>query len=117
MLGHQLITTEVVHRSGAPSTALRLSDGEKLFAYSGDTQWVDALRSVADGADLFVLECYGYSGAVAGHLTWDVIAPQLPRLRARRIMITHMSAAMLANVDKAKAAGLVVAEDGLRLEL
>jgi hypothetical protein len=46
-----------------------------------------------------------------------VIAPQLPRLRARRIMITHMSAAMLAHVDKAKAAGLLVAEDGLRLEL
>jgi ribonuclease BN (tRNA processing enzyme) len=117
VLGHQLITTEVVHRSGAPSTALRLSDGEKLFAYSGDTQWVDALRSVADGADLFVLECYGYSGAVAGHLTWDVIAPQLSRLRARRIMITHMSAAMLAHVDKAKAAGLLVAEDGLRLDV
>jgi ribonuclease BN (tRNA processing enzyme) len=106
-----------VHYSGAPSTALRLSDGEKLFAYSGDTQWIDALRSVADGADLFVLECYGYSGEVAGHLTWEQLAPRLPELRARRIMITHMNAAMLAHADRAKAAGVLVAEDGLNLEL
>jgi ribonuclease BN (tRNA processing enzyme) len=117
VLGHSLITTEVVHYSGAPSTALRLSDGDKLFAYSGDTQWVDALCSVADGADLLVLECYGYSGEVPGHLTWEVLARRLPELRARRIMITHMNADVLAHVDKAKAAGILVAEDGLVLEI
>ena len=51
VLGHSVTTTEVVHYSGAPSTALRLSDGKALFAYSGDTEWVDALVSVADGAE------------------------------------------------------------------
>src|SRR5271169_2284786 len=35
VLGHSLITAEVVHQSGAPSTALRLGHGEKVFAYSG----------------------------------------------------------------------------------
>ena len=29
VLGHSLLTAEVIHQSGAPSTALRLSDGEK----------------------------------------------------------------------------------------
>src|SRR5215203_1963881 len=53
VLGHSVTTTEVVHYSGAPSTALRLSDGQKLFAYSGDTEWVEALVAVANGADLF----------------------------------------------------------------
>src|SRR6516225_3791260 len=38
--------------SGAHSTAIVLSDGDKRFAYSGDTEWVDALVSVAAGADL-----------------------------------------------------------------
>ena len=66
VLGHSVTTTEVVHYSGAPSTALRLSDGKALFAYSGDTEWVDALVAVADGADLFIVECYGYSGPYAG---------------------------------------------------
>lgn len=38
VLGHSLLTAEVIHQSGAPSTALRLSDGKKIFAYSGDTE-------------------------------------------------------------------------------
>ncbi len=52
----------MIHQSGAPSTAVRLSDGETLFAYSGDTEWTEALVAVADGADLFICECYGYAG-------------------------------------------------------
>ena len=48
VLGHSIVTAEVIHQSGAPSTALRLSDGDKTFAYSGDTEWTDAL--VADRA-------------------------------------------------------------------
>jgi ribonuclease BN (tRNA processing enzyme) len=117
VLGHTVTTAEVLHYSGAPSTALRLSDGASLFAYSGDTEWVDALVSVADGADLFIVECYGYSGRVTGHLSWEIIKARLPDLRARRIMLTHMSPSMLARVDEAKAAGVLVAEDGLVMEI
>ncbi|MGA7486099.1 MAG: MBL fold metallo-hydrolase [Xanthobacteraceae bacterium] len=117
VLGHTVTTTEVLHYSGAASTALRLSDGASLLAYSGDTEWVDALVSVADGADLFIVECYGYSGRVTGHLTWEVIKARLPDLRARRIMLTHMSPIMLARIDEAKAAGALVAEDGLVIEV
>ena len=65
VIGHVVTTTEVVHYSGAPSTALRLFDGKTLFAYSGDTEWVEDLLSVA-GADLFIVECYGYSGHMPG---------------------------------------------------
>jgi ribonuclease BN (tRNA processing enzyme) len=117
VLGHRVTTREVEHYSGAPSTALRITDGRKLFAYSGDTQWVDALCSVADGADLFVTECYGYSGKLAGHLTWEVLEPRLPDLRARRIMLTHMNSTMLAHVEEPKAAGLLIAEDGLVVDI
>jgi ribonuclease BN (tRNA processing enzyme) len=116
IMDHRVLTAEVIHRSGAPSTALRLSDGEKLFAYSGDTEWTDALLSIADGADLFVCECYGYSGRLTGHLSWEILKPRLPDLRARRIMLTHMNPGMLARVEEAKAAGLLVAQDGLILD-
>jgi len=44
-------------------------------------------------------------------------AARLPDLRARRIMLTHMSPSMLARVDEAKAAGVLVAEDGLVMEI
>jgi len=117
VLGHSVTTTEVLHYSGAPSTALRVSDGERLFAYSGDTEWVDALISVADGADLFMVECFAYSGKLPGHISWDVLKPRLPDLRARRIMLTHMNPIMLDHLDEVRAAGALVAEDGAVIEL
>jgi ribonuclease BN (tRNA processing enzyme) len=117
VLGHAVTTTEVVHFSGAPSTAIRLSDGRSLFAYSGDTEWVETLVSVADGADLFIVECYGYSGHMPGHITWDVLRTRLPELRARRIMVTHMNPTMLGRLDEVRAAGVLVAEDGLVTEV
>lgn len=116
VLGHSLVTAEVVHQSGAPSTALRLSDGEKVFAYSGDTEWTDALLPIARGADLFVCECYAYAGKLNGHLSWEIIKARLGDLGAKRTMITHMNPTMLARTDEAKAAGVLIAADGLTLE-
>jgi ribonuclease BN (tRNA processing enzyme) len=117
ILGHTVATAEVVHQSGAPSTALRISDGERLFAYSGDTEWTDALIGVADGADLFITECFGYAGALKGHLSWEILKPKLPELRAKRIMLTHMNPSMLAKVEEPRAAGLEIAEDGMVVEI
>jgi len=115
--GLRVRTAEVVHQSGAPSTAVRLSDGDRTLAYSGDTEWTDALLPIADGAELFVVECSAYSGRAPGHLTWEILKPRLPDLRARRIMITHMNPSMLARVDEARAAGMLVAEDGLVVDI
>jgi len=117
VLGHSITTTEVLHYSGAPSTAIVLSDGQKRFAYSGDTEWVEALVSVADGADLFVTECYGHSGELTGHITWEILQRRLPDLRARRILVTHMNPTMLARLDEVRAAGCLVAEDGLAIDI
>jgi ribonuclease BN (tRNA processing enzyme) len=117
VLGHSVTTTEVLHYSGAPSTAIVVYDGEKRFAYSGDTEWVEALVSVADGADLLIIECFAYSGELPGHISWDVLKKRLPDLRARRIMLTHMNPAMLAHLEEVKAAGLLTAEDGAVLEI
>jgi len=116
VLGHNLVTAEVIHQSGAPSTALRLSDGEKTFAYSGDTEWTDALLPIAKDADLFVCECYAYAGKLTGHNVWEILKPRIGDLSARRMMITHMNPSMLARIDEAKAAGVLVAEDGLTLD-
>jgi ribonuclease BN (tRNA processing enzyme) len=117
ILGHSVSTAEVVHFSGAPSTALRISDGEKVFAYSGDTEWVDVLLSVAENADLFIVECYNYSGHPSGHLTWQILKPRLKDLRARRIMLTHMNPTMLDRLDEVQAEGVLIANDGAVIEL
>ncbi|TMJ02354.1 MAG: MBL fold metallo-hydrolase [Alphaproteobacteria bacterium] len=117
VLGLRVLSAEVIHNSGAPSTALRLSDGQKTFAYSGDTQWTDALLPIAAGADLFILECYDYERELTGHMNWKTIRRRLKDFAARRVMITHMNPTMLARIDEARAAGVLVAEDGLVLEL
>jgi ribonuclease BN (tRNA processing enzyme) len=116
VLGHRIVTAEVIHNSGAPSTALRLSDCGKTFAYSGDTEWTDALIPIARDADLFICECYGYEGKLTGHLTWETLQPKLSVLAAKRTMLTHMNRTMLARIDEVGAAGVLIADDGLVLE-
>ena len=117
ILGLNVVSAEVIHFSGAPSTALRISDGKKTLAYSGDTQWTDALLPIAAGADLFIVECYDYDRELTGHLNWLTIRQRLKDFAARRVMVTHMNPNMLARIDEAKAAGALVAEDGLLLDL
>ncbi len=116
VLGHSLVTAEVIHQSGAPSTALRLSDGQRVFAYSGDTEWTDALLPIARNADLFLCECYGHAGRIAGHMSWEILKTRLTDLQARQTMATHMNPTVLARIEELKAAGLLVADDGLTVE-
>jgi|SRR5665213_23438 len=117
VLGHSMVTAEVIHQSGAPSTALRLSDGEKTFAYSGDTEWTDALLPIAREADLFICECYAFAGKLTGHMSWEVLQPRLRDLGAKQTMLTHMNPTMLAKLDEVRAGGVLLAEDGLGLEV
>jgi ribonuclease BN (tRNA processing enzyme) len=116
VLGHSLMTAEVVHQSGAPSTAIRLSDGQRVFAYSGDTEWTDALLPIARDADLFICECYGYAGKLTGHMSWEILKAKIPELQARRLMVTHMNPTMLAHLGEVTATGVLAAEDGLEIE-
>ena len=75
------------------------------------------LLPIADGADLFICECYDYARPTTGHMNWNHLQTRLPVLRARRIMITHMSASVLARLDDVRASGVLVAEDGLVVEV
>jgi ribonuclease BN (tRNA processing enzyme) len=117
ILGLTVETVEVEHPSGAPSTAVRLGDGERVLAYSGDTQWTEALLSIGRGADLFIVECYEYARDVAYHMNWRVLQPRLLDLGAKRVMITHLGPAMLAQVEAAGLAGVLVARDGAVIEI
>ncbi len=117
-LGGFVVTAyEVSHPSGAASHALRLVGSGRTIAFSGDTEWVEALVDCARGADLFLCECYGYSRATRFHMTWEVLKEHLPRIDARRVVLTHMSGDMLAAVEVARAAGVGVAEDGMVIQL
>ncbi len=112
-----VVSHEVVHPSGAPSTGLRIGVGDRLIAYSGDTEWTDALYAIAGGADLFICECYKPNGAPVYHMSFSALDANRDRLGAKRTMLTHMSAAMLERTDEAVAKGYLVAHDGLVLDV
>jgi ribonuclease BN (tRNA processing enzyme) len=104
---------EVVHASGAPSFALRVAWDGRTVAYSGDTEWTPALVDAADGADLFICEAYYFEKRVPFHLDYQSLRAHLPELRARRIILTHMSQHVLAHVREVD---MECAEDGMMLE-
>jgi ribonuclease BN (tRNA processing enzyme) len=117
VLGLKVTTAEVMHNSGAPSTALRVAHAGKAFAYSGDTQWTDALLSIAKDTDLFICECFDYDRELNGHLNWKTLSRHIKDFAARRVMVTHMNPSMLARLDEVRSAGVLIAEDGLVLDL
>jgi ribonuclease BN (tRNA processing enzyme) len=110
-----ILTHEVVHPSGAPSTALRIEVDGKTIAYSGDTQWTAALLPIANGADLFICECYMFERVVKFHMSYSIIIEHLDELAAKQIVLTHMGEDMMANRDKVDLSRVGLAEDGLEI--
>ena len=105
---------EVVHASGAPALALRVAWQGHTIAYTGDTEWTEALVEAARGADLLIAEGYTYQRKVKFHLDLATLQQQASRLGARRIILTHMSPDLLARVDQL---GWETASDGMTLQL
>jgi ribonuclease BN (tRNA processing enzyme) len=112
-LGNLRITPfEVRHASGAPAYALRVDGPGGSVAYSGDTEWTEALVEAADGVDLFL--CEGYSPTpVRWHLDLDTLGRERARLRCQQLVVTHLSPTALSSDLR----GWRVAYDGMCIEL
>jgi ribonuclease BN (tRNA processing enzyme) len=103
-----------VHASGAPAYALRVRCDSKVIAYSGDTEWTDALVDVARDADLFICEAYYFEKQMKYHLDYRTLMAHREELRCRRLIVTHMSADMLSRLGDVE---VECAEDGKGIEL
>lgn len=108
---------EVEHPSGSASHALRFTSGGKTLCYSGDTQWCENLITAGQSADLYLLECYAYDQQVPYHMNWKKIQSELPRITAKRVVLTHMSQRMLSKLPELQDIGMETAEDGLVIEI
>jgi len=105
----------VVHDDRAgPCLALRIEAEGKVITYSGDTEWTPVLTKAAHAADLFICECYTYERAVIGHLSLTTLTKHFDEIGAKRIILTHMGADMLAHRDQSI---YPLAEDGLVVEV
>ena len=99
----------VVHPSGAPAYALRVVCGDKIIAYSGDTGWTDALIRSANGADLFVCECFSLEKVGGYHIDYQTLMYHRTELECRKLILTHMNDEMLRQLGSLDVEG---AEDG-----
>jgi len=112
--GLTILPVRVIHGSGAPSYALRIECAGKIIAYSGDTEWTDALRRVADGADLFICESYFFEKQMKNHLNYRTLMAHRAELGCKRLIITHMGEDILDRLGEIE---LEVAHDGMEVIL
>jgi ribonuclease BN (tRNA processing enzyme) len=115
--GVRVTAFEAKHPSGAPSHALRFELEGKVIAFTGDSEWVESLVPAGRNAELYIMECYDFEGAPRFHLSWSRIAAELDRIGAKRVMLTHMSDDMLARGGEIADARVLLARDGLSVEI
>jgi ribonuclease BN (tRNA processing enzyme) len=88
-----------------------------VISFTGDTGWVEVLCDVARDADLFISECFQYDVTLPIHLDYQTIDTNYEKLGAKRVLLTHMGDAMLAELGKVDAARYLIAGDGMILEV
>lgn len=107
--------TRVRHGPGeGPFLAYRFMLDGKSVAYTGDTEWVDALVEIGNGADLLIAEAYFFEKLVPFHLDFKTLESKLAQIAPKRLILTHMSKEMLGRVSDQP---YETAEDGMVIDL
>jgi ribonuclease BN (tRNA processing enzyme) len=107
---------EVNHYSGSPSYALRFDLEGKVFAFSGDAGWSNNVVEAGKNADLYLIECYQYDYKLSMHLDYVTIARHFDSINAKRLVLTHMSDAMLARQGDVDRDRCIPADDGMVID-
>jgi ribonuclease BN (tRNA processing enzyme) len=104
----------VVHgESGGPFLGYRIETEGRIIAYSADTEWTETLIPLAREADLFIAEAYYHDKIVKNHLSLTTLEARLPKIKPKRLVLTHMSDDMLGRLD---ALQHIAAHDGMIVE-
>ncbi len=89
----------VKHSPPSNPHGLRLKWGNKVLAYSGDTEWTPDLLAVAKDSELMICECNDLKGEPPGHLSYERIVAEKLESCTRRLVLTHMGQEVLAAKD------------------
>jgi len=92
----EVYARKVTHAPPSNPHGLKIRFEEKVFAFSGDTEWNDSLIDLAAEADVFVVECNNYMQDSPGHFSYKTIKDKLPDLKAKKIYLTHMGSEVIA---------------------
>jgi ribonuclease BN (tRNA processing enzyme) len=113
--GLRVTPFHVLHDDRAgPCLGFRFEAEGKVIAFSGDTEWTDALIAIGRDADLFICEAYTRDRPVPTHLALSALERRLGQIRPKRLVLTHMSNDMLARRAEVP---YETAEDGMIVEL
>ena len=96
-LGPLAITAyPAAHVGRTHPTSLRIEVAGKTVSYTGDSAWTRHMPALADGADLFIAECYQYERSVPAHLNYPDLQAHAHELRPKRMILTHFGRDMWA---------------------
>lgn len=114
--GPRVFPREVIHmREGIPF-GYRLSWRGKTIGFSGDTEWTEVLVELAEGTDLFLMECFCAEKKMRFHTSVADLEEHASRLRTRRLLLTHMGEDVRALAARGELP-FETARDGQQLEL
>ena len=114
-VGELMITTYPAKHTGETNpTSVRVEVAGKVVSYTGDSAWTKHIPKVAEGADLFICECYFYAKPVRFHMNYPDIKEHWGELKAKRTILTHFSREMMSHENTVPEE---TAYDGLVIEL
>jgi ribonuclease BN (tRNA processing enzyme) len=107
----QVTPFHVLHDDRAgPCLGFRIEAEGKVVAFSGDTQWTEALIDIGRNADLFICEAYTRKKPIKTHMALSLLERHLDAIKPKKLVLTHMSSDMLAQRGEV---AFDTAEDGL----
>ena len=110
----EIVAHPVAHLAATAPHGVRVGIGGRTIAYTGDTEWCDALPRLADGADLFIAEAYSFEKRIPQHLSHATLVAHRDELHAKRIVLTHPGVETLARRGELE---WDLADDGMTLEV
>jgi len=105
---------EVNHAPESCPHGMRIDDGARRVAYSGDTGWFEGLPRAVSGADLFLCDCTHVRPEYAYHLSLEELSAKRAQLDVGQIVLTHLGRDMR---EHGPAEGFSIADDGLTYKL
>ena len=112
--GLKYLARSVTHSESLECFGFRVQVDGRTLAYSGDSVLCDSLVQLADGADVFVVECSCWEGDCGHHLNLEDIRELRRRLGPQpNFILTHLDAGRV-DLD---IENVLVAEDLARFSL
>ena len=109
----EVVALPVAHLAETVPHGLRIGVDDGIVAYTGDTDWCDALPKLAEAADLFIAEAYSFEKRIPQHLSHATLLAHREELPAR-IVLTHAGPETLARHDEL---AWPLADDGTEIDL